>query len=70
MFRFLALVFAAVGTVIFIILYARNVEGTFFSALTNPFIIAIILIPFLPAAVLSFLAGRAEKEYVRKYLQK
>ena len=65
--RFFALVFALAGMVVFIVLYLQNVGGTFFSALTNPFIITIILVPFLPAVVLSFLAQRAEREYLRKY---
>lgn len=65
--RFFALVFALAGMAVFIVLYLRNVGGTFFSALTDPFIITIILVPFLPAAVLSLLAQRAEREYQRKY---
>jgi len=56
--------------VIFLVLYFQNVGGTFFSALTNPFIVTIILVPFLPAVVLSLLAKRAEKEYLRKYSNK
>ena len=68
-FRFFALVFALAGMVIFVVLYFQNVEGAFLSALTNPFIIFIVLVPFLPAAVLSFLASRLEREYVRKYRQ-
>lgn len=68
--RFFALVFALAGMVVFIVLYFQNVGGTFFSALTNPFIITIILVPFLPAFVLSLLAQRAEREYLRKYANK
>jgi len=70
LFRFLAAVFAVTGLLIFIILYMQNIEGTFLSALTNPFIVVILLVPFLPAAVLSLLAARLEREYIRKYLQK
>ena len=51
------------GTGVFIVLYLRNVQGTFFSALTNPFIIAMIIIPFLPAIVLSRKASKLEKQY-------
>lgn len=63
--RLVATVFAIVGLIIFLVLYAQNVEGTFFSAMTNPFIIAIIIVPFLPAAVLSWLARRIERQYVK-----
>jgi hypothetical protein len=63
LFRLFALIFAIAGTGVFIVLYLRNVQGTFFSALTNPFIIAMILIPFLPAIVLSKKASKLEKEY-------
>lgn len=68
-FRFFALIFALAGMVIFVILYFQNVQGTFLSALTNPFIVFIVLVPFLPAAVLSFMAHRLERKYIRKYLQ-
>ncbi len=68
--RFFALIFALTGMVIFVVLYFQNVEGTFLSALTNPFVITIIIVPFLPAAVLSLLASRLEREYSRKYPQK
>lgn len=66
-FRILAGIFALAGLLVFIILYMQNVDGAFLSSLTNPFIIVIILIPFLPAAVLSFRASRMEKEYMKKY---
>lgn len=68
--RFFAFVFACVGIVVFIALYFQNVEGSFLSALTNPFIVTIILVPFLPAAVLSFMASRAERQYLDKYGRK
>jgi len=66
-YRVLGLIFAVVGLVIFLIMFMRHVEGSFLSSLTNPFVITIIVFPFLPAAVLSFLAGRMEKEYDKKY---
>lgn len=68
--RFFALIFAVVGLAIFIVLYLRNVQGSFFSALTNPFVITMVIVPFLPAVVLSWKAGKLEKEYLKKSQQK
>jgi xanthine/uracil/vitamin C permease (AzgA family) len=67
--RFFALVFAVVGLVIFIVLYMRNVQGSFFSAMTNPFVIIMVIFPFLPAVVLSWKANKLEAEY-KKLTQK
>lgn len=68
-YRVLGLIFALVGLVIFLIMFMRHVEGSFFSSLTNPFVVTMIIFPFLPAAVLSFLARRLEREYEKKYMQ-
>ena len=65
--RFFAFVFACGGIVVFIALYFQNIQGSFLSALTNPFVVTIILVPFLPAAVLSFMASRLERQYLDKY---
>lgn len=68
--RFFAFIFACVGILVFVVLYIQNVEGTFLSALTNPFVVTIILVPFLPAAVLSFVASRLERQYLDKHKPK
>lgn len=65
--RFIALIFAIAGLLIFLALYIRNVDGTLLSALTNPFTIFIVVVPFLPAVVLSWMASRLEKQYDAKY---
>lgn len=65
LFRLFALIFAVTGLVIFMVLYFQNVSGAFFSALTNPFVVTIVIIPFLPAAVLSWKASRLERKYER-----
>lgn len=44
-------------------MYVKNVDGRLVEALRNPLTIFIFLVPFVPAAVLSFLADRAEKKY-------
>jgi xanthine/uracil/vitamin C permease (AzgA family) len=62
--RLFALVFAVVGLIIFLVLYMQNVEGAFFSTMTDPFIVVIIVVPFLPAIVLSWLARRMERKYL------
>ncbi|MBI2234726.1 MAG: hypothetical protein HYU57_07070 [Micavibrio aeruginosavorus] len=69
-YRICALIFALVGLIMFVMLYMRHVEGSFLSSLTNPFIITIVVVPFLPAVVLSILAGRLEREYIKKFQQK
>ncbi len=65
LYRFFALAFALIGIVVFIILYFRNVEGQLFEALMHPSIVAMILIPFLPSIVLSLMAQRLEKKFMR-----
>ena len=70
LFRFFSFVFACAGVIVFVALYFQNIQGSFLSALTNPFVITIILVPFLPAAVLSFKASRLERQYLDKYGRK
>ena len=68
--RLFGLIFGIAGLCVFLVLYVQNIEGTFFSALTNPFIITIVIIPFLPAVVLSWIARRVERKYIDTYLDK
>ncbi len=63
LYRFVSLLFITIGILIFCVMYVENVEGRLFEALKNPMTIAIFLIPFLPAAVLSLMADSAEKKY-------
>jgi hypothetical protein len=65
--RLFARIFAVVGLIVFVGLYMKNVNGGLFSALTDPFVIVILVVPFLPAAVLSWKAARLEKQYIKKY---
>jgi hypothetical protein len=65
LFRLFSLVFAVTGLIIFMVLYFQHVDGAFFSAMTNPFVVTIVIVPFLPAAVLSWMAGRLERKYER-----
>lgn len=65
LYRFFALAFALIGVVVFLILYFKNVEGHLFEALMHPSIIAMILIPFLPAVVLSLMAQHLEQKFMK-----
>ncbi len=63
-YRFLALLFLFVGLMIFVVLYLNNIEGRLLEAFTEIHTISIILFPFVPAAILSWLAKSAEKKYL------
>ena len=65
LYRYFALAFALMGVVIFIFLYFRHIEGNLVQALQSPSIIAIIVVPFLPAFVLSLLAQNLERKFAR-----
>lgn len=60
-YRLFAVLFAIGGLVMFLYLYLDRVEGRLFDALRDPFVVVIILVPFLPAVVLSWLAGKHER---------
>lgn len=62
-YRFMSLLFVTLGIFIFCVMYIQNVEGRLVEALKDPMTIAIFLIPFFPAAVLTYLADGAEKKY-------
>lgn len=63
LYRFFALAFALFGVAIFLILYFRHVDGRLLDALANIKTVVIILVPFLPAAVLTMMAARAEDKF-------
>jgi hypothetical protein len=64
LYRFLALVFACVGVLIFIFLCFRQEEadGNFLEALSDPVTITFIIFPFAPSLALTFMARRAERK--------
>ncbi len=62
-YRFVSLLFVTLGIFIFCVMYIQNVEGRLVEALKEPMTIAVFLIPFFPAAVLTYLADSAEKKY-------
>lgn len=62
LYRIFALIFALVGVFVFVTLYISNFEGNFFSTMTQPSVVLMLIIPFLPAIVLSWIASRIEKK--------
>lgn len=68
LYRVFALITAVVGLIIFVILYFQNIEGRMDEAIREPQTIVLIVLPFLPAAVLSIMAERAQKRFV-SYMQ-
>lgn len=64
LYRTFSLVFVTLGIFIFCFLYINNVDGRFLEAMRDPYTILVFLIPFLPAAVLTFIADRFEKKYL------
>jgi hypothetical protein len=63
LYRFMSLLFVTLGIFVFCALYIQNVEGRLVEALKDPMTIAIFLLPFVPAAVLTILADSAEKKF-------
>lgn len=64
LYRLFALIFALTGVFIFVSLYLSNFEGSFFSTMTQPSVVLMLIIPFLPAIVLSWVAARMEKKVI------
>lgn len=62
-YRMFALFFAVMGVVIFIALFLSHIDGNFIAALRDPKTITLILVPFLPAVVLSLMAQKTERQF-------
>lgn len=65
LYRFIALCFLILGVALFIVLYLRFIEGDALTALRQPSLILILLLPFLPAAVLTSMSAKAHKQFFR-----
>ncbi len=61
LYRLMAIIFAMVGTVMFLTLYFKNVDGNIIGALKRPLLLCMMIIPFLPAIVLSRRAHKYRK---------
>ena len=62
MYRLVSLIFAIMGLLVFAMMYFQNTQGDFVGAMRDPFFIVIVVFPFLPAAILSWMASRVEKK--------
>ena len=62
LYRFFGLMFAGVGVLIFLAIFFQGYGGDIGEAAKEPTFILIVLIPFMPALVLSWVAGATEKK--------
>jgi hypothetical protein len=67
LYRSAALVLAVFGLVLFVYLYVKVTGGDVMVALHNPHFILFILFPFLPSAVMAWLAERLERQTLVKF---
>ncbi len=66
--QFCADIFAVFGIFLFAYIYFKNFHENPFGALKSPYFIVTVLIPFIPAAFLAFLASKKRKE-IRQMLE-
>lgn len=64
-YRVASLLFLTIGVFVFGILFVQNVSGRISEAMREPATVLIFIIPFLPAAVLTLMADRFEKKYLK-----
>lgn len=62
LYRMFAGLLTLAGFVIFAYFYFAHIQTRFFEAITDPGTIGMVLIPFVPAGIFIFFAGRAEKK--------
>lgn len=67
LYRFMALLMALCGLGLFVFLYVKLTGGDVMVALQNPHFILFILFPFLPAAFMSWLAERLDRQTLVKF---
>lgn len=61
-YQLFAYVFAAAGIIVFTILYYNYFEGQLIESLKNPKTPVILMVPFLPAAILAIIAERMRQK--------
>lgn len=66
LYRIVAMTLAGGGLIIFVFLYLQHTDGNILNALRNPLIFVIALFPFLPAAVLTWIAVSLENTVTRE----
>ncbi len=65
LYRFIALVFFCLGLALFAFLYYQHVEGDVVAALRRPATVMILLLPFLPAVIFSWMTMRTENRFMK-----
>ena len=63
-YRFCAAAFAVVGGIVFMVLYFRNMGGGGWRDMLKLSTALMILVPFLPAFILSLLSTKAENKFL------
>lgn len=66
--QFCADIFAVFGIFLFAYIYFQHYQNNAMAALSDPFFIVTILIPFVPAAVLAWSASR-KRAQIRKIVE-
>jgi hypothetical protein len=59
-FRVFSIIFAVLGLIIFLVIYAQYYGGDPLRAVQDPMIILIVILPFVPAFIFSNRAKKAE----------
>jgi len=67
-FQFCADIFAVFGIFLFAFIYFNHFQDNPMAAIRDPFFVVTILIPFIPAAVLAFLAS-GKRRKIRMLLE-
>lgn len=65
LYRIFAILFAVGGIVMFLHTYFTGIEGHLFEAARDPWMVVLILFPFLPAAALSWYAKLLERRFFK-----
>lgn len=61
-YQHVAVFFAIVGLLVFVVLYNKSYDGNIFLAISHPEFIAIVLIPFIPAAFVARMSARYRRQ--------
>ena len=65
-YRLIGILFALVGIGVFAMLYLRlSGSGQFLAAMMDPFLIGVVLFPFVPAFFLTMMGQMSEKKVVK-----
>lgn len=62
LYRIIGILFAVGGLVVFSVLYFKDYKGDLGAAMTDPFLIVLVLGPFIPAAVFSALSSHFDRK--------